>query len=140
MHVSAKDQASGREQSMTISGGSALSKDEIDRMVKEAEQYAAEDAARRESVEARNQADQLVYATEKFIADEGDKVGDELKAEVQADVDALKTTLENAEASADELDAAIAKLDASRAEDGCGDVRGRSRGRRGRRRDDRGDR
>src|SRR6201985_1420329 len=61
VHVSAKDQASGREQSMTISGGSALSKDEIDRMVKEAEQYAAEDAARRESVESRNQADQLVY-------------------------------------------------------------------------------
>ena len=114
VHVSAKDQASGREQSMTISGGSALSKDEIDRMVKEAEQYAAEDAARRESVEARNQADQLVYATEKFIADEGDKVGDELKAEVQADVDALKATLENAEASADELNAGIAKLDASR--------------------------
>ena len=114
VHVSAKDQASGREQSMTISGGSALSKDEIDRMVKEAEQYAAEDAARRESVEARNQADQLVYATEKFIADEGDKVGDELKSEVQADVDALKGTLENAEASADELNAGIAKLDASR--------------------------
>jgi molecular chaperone DnaK len=114
VHVSAKDQASGREQSMTISGGSALGKDEIDRMVKEAEQYAAEDAARREAVESRNQADQLVYTTEKFIADEGDKVGDELKAEVQADVDALKATLENAEATADELNAGIAKLDASR--------------------------
>ena len=61
VHVSAKDQASGREQSMTISGGSALGKDEIDRMVKEAEQYAAEDAARREAVETRNQADSLVY-------------------------------------------------------------------------------
>ena len=61
VHVSAKDQASGREQSMTISGGSALGKDDIDRMVKEAEQYAAEDAARREAVETRNQADSLVY-------------------------------------------------------------------------------
>ena len=67
VHVSAKDQASGREQSMTISGGSALSKDEIDRMVKEAEQYAEEDAKRREAVETRNQADQLVYTTEKFL-------------------------------------------------------------------------
>ena len=114
MHVSAKDQASGREQSMTISGGSALSKDDIDRMVKEAEQYAADDAARREAVETRNQADQLVYATEKFIADEGDKVSDELKAEVQADVDALKATLENADASAEDLAAGVAKLDASR--------------------------
>ncbi|HYG93077.1 MAG TPA: molecular chaperone DnaK, partial [Nocardioides sp.] len=67
VHVSAKDQASGREQSMTISGGSALSKDEIDRMVREAEQYAEEDARRREAVEARNQGDQLVYTTEKFL-------------------------------------------------------------------------
>jgi molecular chaperone DnaK len=114
VHVSAKDQASGREQSMTISGGSALSKDDIDRMVKEAEQYAADDAARREAVETRNQADQLVYGTEKFIADEGDKVSDELKAEVQADVDALKALLENAESSAEDLAAGVAKLDASR--------------------------
>src|SRR3954463_3470187 len=67
VQVSAKDQASGREQTMTISGGSALSKDEIDRMVKEAEQYAEEDAARREAVETRNQADSLVYTTEKFL-------------------------------------------------------------------------
>src|SRR3712207_8714197 len=64
VHVSAKDQASGREQSMTISGGSALSKDEIDRMVREAEQYAAEDAERRQQIETRNQADQLVRSEE----------------------------------------------------------------------------
>ena len=99
VHVSAKDQASGREQSMTISGGSALSKDEIDRMVKEAEQYAEEDAKRREAVETRNQADQLVYTTEKFLADNADKLPEDVKTEVQADVDALKATLENAEAS-----------------------------------------
>jgi molecular chaperone DnaK len=110
VHVSAKDQASGREQSMTISGGSALSKDDIDRMVKEAEQYAEEDAKRREAVEVRNQADQLVYSTEKFLADNGEKIPDEVKTEVQADVDALKSVLENAEATADELTPAITKL------------------------------
>jgi molecular chaperone DnaK len=110
VHVSAKDQASGREQSMTISGGSALSKDEIDRMVKEAEQYAAEDAKRRENVEVRNQADQLVYTTEKFLADNGEKIPEDVKTEVQGDVDALKAILENAEAGAEELNPAIAKL------------------------------
>jgi molecular chaperone DnaK len=110
VHVSAKDQASGREQSMTISGGSALGKDEIDRMVKEAEQYAAEDAARREAVEARNQADQLVYTTEKFLEDNGDKIPDDVKTEVTADVEALKSTLENAEAGAEEITAGVTKL------------------------------
>jgi molecular chaperone DnaK len=110
VHVSAKDMASGREQSMTISGGSALSKDEINRMVSEAEQYAAEDAARREAVETRNQADQLVYTTEKFLTDNGDKIPDDVKTEVQADLDALKATLENVEASADDLRAGITKL------------------------------
>ncbi|MEV4999942.1 molecular chaperone DnaK [Nocardioides sp. LML1-1-1.1] len=110
VHVSAKDQASGREQSMTISGGSALSKDDIDRMVKEAEQYAEEDAKRREAVEVRNQGDQLVYTTEKFLADNGDKVPDDVKAEVTTDLEALKGVLEDAEASADDLTAAISKL------------------------------
>ncbi|WP_182377990.1 molecular chaperone DnaK [Nocardioides sp. WS12] len=110
VHVSAKDQASGREQSMTISGGSALSKDDIDRMVKEAEQFAEEDAKRREAVEVRNQGDQLVYTTEKFLADNGDKIPDEVKTEVSADVDALKAVLENAEADAESLTAAISKL------------------------------
>jgi molecular chaperone DnaK len=110
VHVSAKDQASGREQSMTISGGSALSKDDIDRMVKEAEQYAEEDAKRREAVEVRNQGDQLVYTTEKFLADNGDKIPDDVKTEVSADVESLKTVLADAEASADALQAAISKL------------------------------
>jgi molecular chaperone DnaK len=110
VHVSAKDQASGREQSMTISGGSALGKDEIDRMVKEAEQYAAEDAARREAVETRNQADSLVYSTEKFLADNGEKIPDEVKTEVQADVDSLKAILENAEASSTEIQSGVTKL------------------------------
>jgi molecular chaperone DnaK len=110
VHVSAKDQASGREQSMTISGGSALGKDEIDRMVKEAEQYAEEDAKRRETVETRNQADQLVYTTEKFLEENAEKIPDDVKTEVQADVDALKATLENAEASPEELQAGVTKL------------------------------
>jgi molecular chaperone DnaK len=95
---------------MTISGGSALSKDEIDRMVKEAEQYAEEDARRREAVEVRNQADSLVYTTEKFLADNAEKLPEDVKTEVQADVDALKATLENAEATGEELTAGVTKL------------------------------
>ncbi|GAA2139022.1 molecular chaperone DnaK [Nocardioides koreensis] len=110
VHVSAKDQGSGKEQSMTISGGSALGKDEIDRMVREAEQYAEEDAKRREAVESRNQADSLVYSTEKFLGENGDKIPEDVKTEVQADVDALKATLENAEASAEEIQAGVTKL------------------------------
>jgi molecular chaperone DnaK len=110
VHVSAKDQASGREQSMTISGGSALSKDDIDRMVKEAEQYAEEDARRREAVEVRNQGDQLVYTTEKFLADNGDKIPEDVKTEVQTDVDALKKVLEDAEADKDTIQVAVSKL------------------------------
>ncbi|MGF9757672.1 molecular chaperone DnaK [Microvirga sp. 0TCS3.31] len=110
VHVSAKDQASGREQSMTISGGSALGKDEIDRMVKEAEQYAEEDAKRREAVEARNQGDQLVYTTEKFLADNADKLPEDVKTEVQADVDALKETLAKEDASSEDITAGITKL------------------------------
>lgn len=110
VQVHAKDQASGKEQSMTISGGSALSKDDIDRMVKEAEQYAEEDAQRRAAIETRNQADQLVYTTEKFLADNTDKIPEDVKTEVQADVDALKVTLENSEATADELQAGVTKL------------------------------
>ncbi|GIM65212.1 chaperone protein DnaK [Planomonospora venezuelensis] len=110
VHVSAKDQASGREQSMTISGGSALGKDEIDRMVKEAEQYAEEDAKRREAVEARNQGDQLVYTTEKFLTDNADKLPEDVKTEVQADVDALKETLAKEDASPEDITAGITKL------------------------------
>ncbi len=110
VHVSAKDTASGREQSMTISGGSALSKDDIDRMVKEAEQYAEEDAKRREAVESRNQAEQLVYTTEKFLADNDDKLPEDVKTEVGADLESLKTVLANDEAAADEITAAVSKL------------------------------
>jgi len=113
VHVSAKDTGSGKEQSMTISGGSALGKDEIDRMVKEAEQYAEEDAKRREAVESRNQADQLVYTTEKFLADNGDKIPEDVKTEVQTDLDALKATLDNQEATSEEITAGVTKLNES---------------------------
>lgn len=110
VHVSAKDQASGREQSMTISGGSALSKDEVARMVKEAEQYAEEDAKRREVIELRNQGDSLVYSTEKFLAENAEKLPEDVKTEVQADVDALKETLAKEDAAAEDLTAGVTKL------------------------------
>ena len=110
VHVSAKDHASGREQSMTISGGSALSKDEVARMVKEAEQYAEEDAKRREAIEVRNQADSLVYSTEKFLGENAEKIPEDVKTEVQADVDALKETLAKEDASAEDLTAGVTKL------------------------------
>lgn len=108
VNVSAKDRGTGKEQSMTITGGSALSKDDIDKMVKDAEQYAEEDRKRRESVETRNQAEALVHSTEKFLAENGDKVGDDVKTEVQADVDALKSALEGDDSDA--VQAAVTKL------------------------------
>jgi molecular chaperone DnaK len=108
VHVSAKDRGTGREQSMTITGGSALSKDDIDKMIKDAEQYAEEDRQRKEAVETRNQADGLVYTTEKFLADNSDKVPAEVKTEVEADVDALKKALEGEDNGA--ISAAMTKL------------------------------
>lgn len=110
VHVSAKDQGTGKEQSMTISGGSALSKDDIEKMVRDAEQYAEEDARRRETVETRNQADSLVYSTEKFLSENDEKLPDDVKTEVRADVDALKALLEDDAADKDALTAAISKL------------------------------
>ena len=93
VHVSAKDKGTGKEQSMTITGGSSLSEEDIERMVKDAEEHAAEDKQRREEAETRNTAEQLVYSVEKLIKDNDEKLSDEVKTEVQADVDALKTAL-----------------------------------------------
>ncbi|WP_423920317.1 molecular chaperone DnaK [Frigoribacterium sp. 2-23] len=93
VHVSAKDKGTGKEQSMVISGGSSLSKDDIERMVREAEEHAAEDKARREANEVRNNAEQLVYSIEKLIKENDDKLPADVKSDVQADVDALKTAL-----------------------------------------------
>ncbi len=93
VHVSAKDKGTGKEQSMTITGGSSLPKDDIERMVREAEEHAAEDKKRRESAETRNQAETLSYSVEKLIKENDDKLPAEVKTSVQADVDALKTAL-----------------------------------------------
>ncbi|MFC0680414.1 molecular chaperone DnaK [Lysobacter korlensis] len=93
VHVSAKDKGTGKEQSMTITGGSSLPKDDIERMVREAEEHAAEDKARREAAEVRNNAEQLAYSIDKLIKDNEDKLPADVKSEVQADVDALKTAL-----------------------------------------------
>jgi molecular chaperone DnaK len=94
VHVSAKDRGTGKEQSMTISGGSALPKDEIERMVREAEQHAEEDRQRREEAELRNSAEQLVYQTEKFLKDNEDKVPADARAEVDKAIGELRTSLE----------------------------------------------
>jgi molecular chaperone DnaK len=93
VHVSAKDKGTGKEQSMTITGGSSLPKDDIERMIREAEEHAAEDKRRREAAEVRNSAEQLVYSIEKLIKDNDDKLPADVKDEVQGDVDALKSAL-----------------------------------------------
>jgi molecular chaperone DnaK len=85
---------------MTITGGSALPKEDIDRMVKEAEEHAAEDHKRREEADARNSAEQLVYSTEKLLVDNADKLPEDVKTEVQAAVGELKTALEGTDADA----------------------------------------
>ncbi|MEU1871572.1 molecular chaperone DnaK [Streptomyces sp. NPDC048376] len=93
MHVTAKDLGTGKEQKMTVTGGSSLPKDEVDRMRQEAEKYAEEDHARREAAESRNQGEQLVYQTEKFLKDNEDKVPGEVKTEVEGAVAELKEKL-----------------------------------------------
>ncbi|RYJ02978.1 MAG: molecular chaperone DnaK, partial [Actinomycetales bacterium] len=97
--------------SMTITGGSALSKDDIDKMVKDAEQYAEDDRKRREAVETRNQAESLAHGIEKQLAENADKIGDDLKAEVQTDLDALNESLKGEDDEA--VAAATAKLSES---------------------------
>ena len=93
VHVSAKDKGTGKEQSMTITGGSGLPKDEIDRMVKEAEAHEAEDKKRKEDAETRNQAEAFAYQTEKLVNDNKDKISDEIAKEVTDKVNALKEAL-----------------------------------------------
>ena len=93
VHVSAKDKGTGKEQSVTITGGGSLPKEDIERMVREAEEHAAEDKARREEQETRNTAENFAYSTEKVIKENDEKLPEEVKTEVQADIDALKTAL-----------------------------------------------
>ena len=108
VHVSAKDRGTGKEQSVTITGGSSLPKEDIDRMVREAEEHAAEDKERREAAEARNTAEQVVYQTEKLLKDEADKISEETRTAVQADVDAVKEALKGDDVEA--VKSSMAKL------------------------------
>ncbi|GAA0335602.1 MAG: molecular chaperone DnaK [Micropruina glycogenica] len=93
VHVHAKDLATGKEQSMTVTGGSALGKDDIDRMVKDAESHAEEDRKRREAVEMRNEADALAFRTEKLIADNAENITDDVKTPVEEALATLKEAL-----------------------------------------------
>ncbi|WP_329362257.1 molecular chaperone DnaK [Streptomyces sp. NBC_01483] len=110
MHVSAKDLATGREQKMTVTGGSALPKTDIDRMMREAEQYAEEDRARRESAETRNQAEQLVYQTEKFLRENDERIPSGTKPEVESALADLKRLLEDSATDTTALRASVEKL------------------------------
>ena len=94
VHVSAKDTATGKEQSMTISGGSALSKEDIDQMMRDAEQHAEEDKERREEADVRNNAEALVYQTEKFLVDNADSVPEDAKPNVEEPLGELKAAIE----------------------------------------------
>ena len=97
VHVSAKDRATGKEQSITITGQSSLEKDKIDQMIADAEAHANEDRERREEAETRNSADSLIYQTEKMVRENEDKLSDEEKADVEDKVVALKEALESDE-------------------------------------------
>ena len=112
VHVSAKDKGTGAEQSMTITGGSSLNKEDIDRMVREAEEHAAEDKKRREAADVRNSAEQLAYSVDKLLTDNDDKLPEDVKTEVKADVDALKKALEGTD-NDDEVKTAFEKLQSS---------------------------
>jgi len=100
VHVHAKDRGTGKEQSITVTGGSALSKEDIDRMVKDAEAHADEDKARREEAETRNSAETFAYSTEKILADNEDKVPAEVADDVKAAIAEVKTALEGTDADA----------------------------------------
>jgi molecular chaperone DnaK len=100
VHVSAKDLGTGREQSMTITGGSSLPKDDIERMMREAEQYADEDRQRKEAAETRNTAEGLVYQTEKFLADNADKLPEDARSNVDGPLADLKKALEGEDVDA----------------------------------------
>jgi molecular chaperone DnaK len=110
VNVSAKDLATGKEQAMTITGGTALSKEEIDRMVKEAESFAAEDHNRREQAEARNQADQVAYQVDRFLSENGDKVPEAEKTELTSANDELKEALKDQAAETEALRSASDKV------------------------------
>jgi molecular chaperone DnaK len=101
MHVTAKDLGTGREQKMTVTGGSALPKDDIDRMMRAAEQHAEEDRRRREAAETRNRAEQVAYQTERLLADNADKIHGDVKGEVETALAELKEALKVESADGD---------------------------------------
>lgn len=111
VHVSAKDKGTGAEQSMTITGGTSLSKEDIDRMVKDAEAHAEQDKARREAADTRNAAESVAYSVDKLLKENGEKLPEDVKTEVQGDVDELKKALEGDDDDA--VKSALEKLQAS---------------------------
>ena len=113
VHVAAKDMATSKEQSMTVTGGSALGKDEINNMVKDAEAHAEEDRKRREEVDTRNEAESLVFRTEKLLKDNEDKIGEDTKAPVEESLKELKTALEGTDIEA--IKAGMEKLNSTSA-------------------------
>jgi len=136
VHVSAKDRGTNKEQSMTITGGSALPKEDIERMVREAEEHAAEDKKRREEAETRNQAENLVYSTEKVLADNGDKVPAEVRTEVEEaiaeakkalegeDIEEVKSTMTKLSTVSQKIGEAIYAADSAAGETGASDAAG----------------
>jgi molecular chaperone DnaK len=100
VHVSAKDMATQKEQSIQITASSGLSKEEVERLVKDAEAHTEEDKKKRELVELKNQADTLIYSTEKNLSEHGDKINEEEKANITTAIDALKKTLEESDLEA----------------------------------------
>jgi molecular chaperone DnaK len=111
VHVTAKDRGTGKEQKITISGGSALSKEEIERMVKDAEAHAEEDKKRREETEARNLGESLVFSTEKFLAESGDKVDADLRKQVDEALADLKEAIKaDSGASVEDINAKVNTL------------------------------
>ena len=114
VHVNAKDLATGKEQSMQITGGSALGKDDINRMVKEAEAHAEEDRKRREAVELRNEADNLVFRTEKLLSENADKINDDVKKPVEEAIAEVKSALEGEDN--ERVKAAVEKLNSTSAQ------------------------
>ena len=111
VHVSAKDKGTGAEQSMTITGGTSLSKEDIDRMVKDAGAHAEQDKARREAADTRNAAESVAYSVDKLLKENGEKLPEDVKTEVQGDVDELKKALEGDDDDA--VKSALEKLQAS---------------------------
>ncbi|NPA55108.1 MAG: Hsp70 family protein, partial [Epsilonproteobacteria bacterium] len=104
LNVSAKDKGTGKEQKITITGSSTLSEEEIERMVKEAEMHKAEDEKRKALIEAKNQADALIYQTEKSLSEVGDKLDQATKDDIQRAIDDLKETLKKEDVTKEELD------------------------------------